>query len=203
MAENEVPPAPRKRTGRRVGSTVSYRLILDAACAEFGRAGYEGTTMRSVAQAAGVDAALIHHFFLSKEGLFAAVIQDVLVPPDLAATALGDRDEVGRRVALAFLEHWESAENNQRLVALLRSVVANEGAASALRALVGSAGLGSVAAALGGSQPDVRAALLGAHLVGIALMRYVIGHEPLASMPFELAVAAAADACQLYLVDRK
>lgn len=203
MAENEVPPAPRKRTGRRVGSTVSYRLILDAACAEFGRTGYEGTTMRSVAQAAGVDAALIHHFFLSKEGLFAAVIQDVLVPPDLAATAAGDRDQVGRRVAVAFLEHWESAENNQRLVALLRSVVANEGAASALRDLVGSAGLGSVAAALGGSQPDVRAALLGAHLVGIALMRYVIGHEPLASMPFELAVAAAADACQLYLVDRK
>jgi AcrR family transcriptional regulator len=198
--------APRKRTGRRIGSTTSHHLILDAARSEFSRHGYEGTTMRAVAQAAGVDAALIHHFFVSKAGLFTVVTRDVLVPPDLQATVAGGLDGAGERVARAFLEFWDTPDVNLRLVALLRSATAFDGAAVTLRQFVGREALGSLTSTLagggGGTRAELRASLLGSHLLGIALVRYVILGEPLASLSTEHVVAYAADTCQHYLAGR-
>lgn len=202
MSDTEEYPILRKRTGRRVGSTTSHHLILNAARTEFSRHGYEGTTMRAVAQAAGVDAALIHHFFLSKEGLFAAVTQDVFVPPDLEATVSGSLDGAGERVARAFLEFWESPEVNPRLVAVLRSATAFEGAAAVIRDFVGREVLGALTSALGHTQAELRASLLGSHLIGIALLRYVILSEPLVSLTVDQIVACAADICQQYLTGR-
>ena len=181
--------APRRRTGRRAGPTVSNQRILEIARGQFSRHGYEGTTMRTIAQEAGVDSALIHHFFLTKEGLFAAAVNGALSPPDLVDRVLdGPRGHVGERTVRVFLEFWDDPEINVRLVGLLRSMTVLSGAAEAVRDFLSNAVLRRLVAALGSANPELRAALTGAQLVGLATLRYIYRAEPVTSLsPADLA----------------
>jgi AcrR family transcriptional regulator len=181
--------APRKRTGRRVGPTVSNQSILQIARAQFSRHGYEGTTMRTIAAEAGVDTALIHHFFLTKEGLFEAAVGDALRPPDLVEKALeGPRGAVGERTVRHIVTYWDQPENQERLVGVLRSVTALDGAAAEVRGFLGARVLYRLTTALGNTNPELRAALGGAQLMGLATMRYIFRFGPLASLsPTKLA----------------
>lgn len=203
MAELERRPPHKKRSGRRVGPTSSHNMILGTARTEFSEHGFEGTTMRAIAQAATVDAALIHHFFLSKEGLFTAAVQDAFTVPDLIPTVVeGAPERTGERMARAFVTHWENPEIRPRLVGLLRSVMAFEGARTALREFVGAEVLQPVTVALGHGKPELRASLAGSLLIGATLMRYVIRSEPIVSLRPEQVVFCLADTCQYYLTGR-
>lgn len=204
MAEFEGQPPPhKKRSGRRVGPTSSHNMILGTARAEFSEHGFQGTTMRAIAQAATVDAALIHHFFLSKEGLFTAAVQDAFTVQDLIPTVLeGSPERTGERLARAFVTHWESPDIRPRLTGVLRSVMAFEGARTALRDFVGTEVLQPVTAALGYGKADLRASLAGSQLIGTTLMRYVIRSEPIVSLRPEQVVFCMADTCQYYLTGR-
>jgi len=176
----------RKHTGRRAGPTVSSRTIVEAARAQFSRYGYEGTTTRTIAEDAGVDSALIHHFFLTKEGLFEAVVGDALDPPDLVDQVLaGPRAGLGERTLLAFLSHWDEPENRDRMLAVVRSITALDRAASALRVFLSDGVLFPLTSALGAPNPRERAAMVGAHLVGLMTMRYVYAAPPLATLSRE------------------
>lgn len=192
--------AARKRTGRRVGPTVSNRVILDIARRQFARRGYEGTTMRTIAQEARVDTALIHHFFLTKEGLFEAAIRDALNPPDLVARVLdGPRGRVGERTVQLFFTFWDTPTTQARLTGVLRSVTAVSGAAEAVRRFLGDDVLYPLTEALGRENPRLRASVTGASLIGLATTRYVFKVRPVASLsPADLA-AVAARTFQTYL----
>ena len=85
------------------------------------------------------------------------------------------------------------------MLALVRSAVANEQAAATLRGFVGDAVLGRVAATLRVSDQRLRAALAGSQLVGLAMLRYAVGVEPLASADVETVVAWLAPTLQRYL----
>jgi AcrR family transcriptional regulator len=202
VGEEDMRPPHRKHSGRRVGPTSSQQVILDAARAEFSARGFEGTTMRVVAQSAGVDAALIHHFFLSKGGLFSAAVQDVLCVPDLVQTVGdGPREQAGQRLAGAYIAHWEDPDIRPRLVGLLRSASAFEGATEVIQEFFGRT-LMPVASAAGQGRPELRAALCGSFLLGAAALRYVTRSEPTVSLsPGEL-VRIAGGTCQAYLFDR-
>lgn len=201
VGENDMRP-PKKHSGRRAGPSSSQHVILDAARAEFSASGFGGTTMRSIAQAAGVDAALIHHFFLSKGGLFTAAVQDVFTVPDLAAAvAEGPQDTAGERLARAYVAHWEDPEIKPRLVGLLRSATSFEGATGAVNEFLGETLL-PITTAAGHGRPELRAALCGSHLLGIAALRYVSKEEPIASLTPEQLVSTIAGTCQAYLCDR-
>src|SRR6476469_3793099 len=63
------------RTGRRAGNTTSRDAILEAARHQFAEHGYDGASLRSIAAAAGVDAALVVHFFGSKAKLLTAAVE--------------------------------------------------------------------------------------------------------------------------------
>ena len=76
------------RTGRRPGGEDTKGSILAAARAEFGAKGYHPATIRGIAAGAGVDPALIHHYFGSKDDLFAASIDLPLRPAEIAETIL-------------------------------------------------------------------------------------------------------------------
>jgi AcrR family transcriptional regulator len=189
--------APRKRTGRRVGPTVSNQVIVDTARSQFSRFGYEGTTMRTIAQEAETDSALIHHFFLTKEGLFQAAIRGAFNPPDLVERSLaGERTGAGERIARIFLNFWEEPEAQQRLVGMLRSVTAVETAAAMVHGFLGDEVLYPLVVAFGHGNPRLRAALLGSRLIGLATTRYVLGVEPLASLPAERAAVLVAGPLQ-------
>jgi len=178
-------------------------MILNTARAEFSAHGFGGTTMRAIAQAATVDAALIHHFFLSKEGLFTAAVQDAFVVPDLVPTVVeGSVERTGERTARAFITHWETPDVRHRLIGVLRSVMAFEGAHAALCDFLGSEILQPITAALGNGKSELRASLVGSQLIGIALMRYVICSEPVVSLRPEQVVFCIADTCQYYLTGR-
>ncbi len=94
--------------GRRAGPTRTRESILDAARAAFAARGYDATSIRLVARSAGVDPALVLHFFTNKPGLFAAASQ-LPVDPEAFVTALlaGPRATLGRRLVEAVVELWD------------------------------------------------------------------------------------------------
>lgn len=172
--------APRK-AGRRTGDSGTREAILAAARVGFGSAGYAGTTIRGVAREAGVDPALVHHFFSSKSGLFAAALSlpvdpAVLVPGLLA----GGRAGLGERLVQTFLSVWDATPGQGPMLALLRSAVSDETAAASLRDLLSSF-LGQLVAGTGSDRAELRTSLVTSQLIGIAIARYVVRIEPLAT----------------------
>jgi AcrR family transcriptional regulator len=194
------PPAKRG-PGRRPGSADTRGEILDAARHEFADRGYDGASVRGIARAASVDPALVHHFFGSKEQVFVAAMALPVDPGDLLPDVLdGDPALLGDRFARVFLGLWSDPEFREPMLALLRSATTSEAGAAMLREFVGSALLGRIVSALDGPDVALRVSTAAAHLVGIALLRYVIQVPPLATATDEEIVTLVAPALQRYLL---
>lgn len=188
--------------GRRPGAADTRGEIVEAARAEFAERGYEGATIRGIARAAGVDAALVHHYFGGKEQVFVAAMELPFDPgAALPQVLAGDPAQLGERFARFFLSIWGNADSRAPFLALLRSASTSESAAAMLRAFVEQALLGRVVARLAPA-PDraLRMTLAASQLLGMALMRYVVRVEPLASASEDEVVALVAPAIQRYLV---
>lgn len=193
--------ARRKRTGRRPGTTLSREAILQAAQTSFAEHGYAGASIRGIAQDAGVDAALIHHFFLTKEGLFAASIHDALHPETVVEAVLAARRVAGtgERVLRTFLSLWEDEQSGRQMRSILRSAVSHEAAARILREFITKEVLFPIAKATGRTRPLLRASLAASQLVGLAMTRYLVAVEPLAHLDRDDVVATVAPTLQRYL----
>jgi AcrR family transcriptional regulator len=191
------------RTGRRPGGSAgsgSREAILAAARQALAQHGYDGTTVRGIAAEAGVDPALVHHFFGTKQGLFAAAMELPVDPSAVLPALLAPGVEgLGERLVRFFLSLWEAPADRSPFLALIRGAVTHEESAALLREFVTRAVLGRVAAAVNESQPELRATLAGSQMVGLAMARYVIRLEPLASADIETVVAAVAPTVQRYL----
>jgi AcrR family transcriptional regulator len=187
------------RTGRRPGVSGSRETILAAAGSSFARDGYDGATIRDIAAAAGVDPALVRHYFGSKEHLFVEALRFPADPAEFVPRLLAPGPEgLGERLATFFLEAWD-APDGKPFLALLRSVTANDQAAEMLRQFIAREVLGRIARSLEVDRPDMRAALAGSHLVGLALVRYVIKLEPVASADRAELARQVGPAIQRYL----
>jgi AcrR family transcriptional regulator len=181
-------PVPRqtKRTGRRAGDSGTRDAIAAAARRQFGRAGYDATTIRAVAKEAGVDPALVLHFFGSKDQLFAACVQWPFDPSvELPAVIAGGADEAGRRLVALFLKTWDAEDGRNPIVALLRAAMSQETAERQLRTFLESQILGPLVTGLRCDQPDLRAGLVASQLLGLGIARHVLKLEPLASLDAE------------------
>lgn len=186
--------------GRRPGASGSREAILDAARDSFGRSGYDATSLRAIARSAGVDPALVHHFFGSKEAVFAAAMALPIDPARLIAEVLEPgHEQVGERLARHFLALWETPATRAPLLGLIRSAVSHEQAAALLRGFLTTVVLGRIAAALDRPDAELRATLCGSQLVGLAMVRYVVKVEPLASADPETIVRMIAPTLQRYL----
>ena len=189
------------RTGRRPGAGGTREKILEAARAHFGEAGYEGATIRGIATAAEVDPALVFHYFGSKEGTFRAALEFPFDPSQVIPRLLEPGLEgLGIRLATFFLDTWDSPSGSP-LLAMVRSVLANEDAAALLRDFISREVLGRLALAIELDRPQLRASLAGSQLVGLAILRYVVRLEPLASAPAAEVAAWLGPALQRYLTD--
>lgn len=186
--------------GRRPGTPDTRGAILEAARHMFAERGYDATTLRGVARAAGVDPALVHHYFDGKHQLFVAAT-GIPVDPDLLVGAAldGDVDGMGERMLRTFLGVWESTDNRTRLMGFVRSVTTNEAAAAMLREAFARILFDRVAPRLSG--PDVRLRLTAvmSQLVGLVMARYVVRIEPLASAGVDELVPVFAPTLQRYL----
>ena len=191
------------RAGRRPGSPDTRGAVLTAAKAEFADKGYDRTTMRGVAGAAGVDPALVHHYFGSKEDLFLAALE-IPVDPRAIIPALA-RDGVeglGGRIATTFIGVWDVEEQRMPLVALLRASATSEQAAELLREGLVRLVLDTITEVLDVPDGRLRAQLVASQLLGLAMARYVLGFEPLASAPAEQVAAAVGRTLQAYIDGR-
>jgi AcrR family transcriptional regulator len=174
------------------------RAILRAARAMFAARGYEQTTIRAVAAQADVDASMVMRYFQSKAGLFTAAVTTDLQIPDLRSVPATRRGELLVRY---FVSRWEGPVADDKLIALLRTAVTSEAIAGQVQAILGQR-LTERIAAFGEEQAPGRAALIAAQLLGLALCRYILRFEPLASLPADEVVAAIAPSVDRYLTWR-
>lgn len=194
-------PAPtRRRRGRRAGGTDTRGALLAAARAEFAERGFDGATVRRIADRAGVDPAMVNHWFGGKEQLFTATLDIPIDPTAVRARVLSaEPDEVGEQVVRAFLTLWDGDGSGGAMAAVLRSVAAHDMAARLLREFVTRAILRPVVDRVAPDRHAERGALVGSQLIGLGMMRYVVRLEPLASAPPERLVAVVAPTVQRYL----
>jgi len=189
------------RTGRRPGDGGTRAQILAAARSQFSKVGYEAGTVRGIATEAAVDPSLILHYFGSKRGVFQAAIDFPVDPADFVPRLLAPGlDGLGERLVRFFLETWDAPAGSP-LLALIRSVVASEEAATLMREFVSREVLGRLAKALKVDQPQLRASLADSTLIGMAMLRYVIKVEPLASARPEVVAGWLGPTVQRYLTD--
>ena len=154
--------------------------ILRAARALFASRGYRGTTTRSVAEEAGVDVALIHHFFQSKAGLFAQALELPQVAARVSARLTDPEGDVADGIARLYLDELYE-EHGDSFAALLRAVLGSPLDVPELRRMAGEQMVAVVARALGGPEAELRAELVAAQLIGILVLRRLLGIEPIAS----------------------
>ncbi|GLW49638.1 TetR family transcriptional regulator [Streptomyces sp. NBRC 14336] len=161
------------------------------------------TTIRAIAENAGVDPALVHHFFTNKEGVFdAAVNSRFSVSAAFDAMPISeDATSEAAWLAHTYFSFWENETTRYAMTAIYRAGLADSVTSELLRSRI-EASTKSWASASGyrdvvGSEP--RAALASGHIVGLALLRYVLRVEPLASMSYEEFLAWVVPALELRL----
>jgi AcrR family transcriptional regulator len=188
------------RTGRRSGTPDTREAILTVARRRFATRGYDATSLRGIATEAQVDPALVIHYFGSKEGLFVAATGLPAGLPALFAglPALAEDDRIPALVR-GYLHVVDSDDSRNAILALVRSAVSHDQAAAMLRELL-TAQLLPVIARLT-SHPDarLRASLIAAQLIGIAMLRHVLRVEPLAKATPDEITSLVAPVIQQYL----
>lgn len=196
------PASDSPSTGRKSADSGTREAILRAARRQFSELGYDRTTVRGIAAEAGVDPALVAHFYGPKQQLFMAVVELPFDPAIVIPTLLaGDRGEVGRRLAAFVVGVMESPEGQQRLLSLVRAATAEPEAARLIRELVSRELFQPMVAGLNTGDANLRAALIGANVVGLFMARHVIAVEPIAALDSDGLIAVYAPVFQRILVE--
>ncbi len=192
---------PRRRGRPRASTSGGTRQrILAAATEEFGALGYDGATIRGIAARAGVDSALVHHYFGTKADLFTEVVDAPMRPDiDVPALLVGPRDELGAALVRYVLETWERPEVRKRGTALLRAAIGNRLTTPLLSGFLARELVARVSAALDAPDAELRASLVASQLGGLILARYVLKLPPLAEASVDDVVALVAPNVQRYL----
>ncbi|EWC64216.1 Transcriptional regulator, TetR family [Actinokineospora spheciospongiae] len=199
------PPGPGtgRRRGRRPGGADTRAALLAAAREVFAEQGYSGATVRAIARRAGVDAAMVNHWFGGKETLFAEAVLRLPfeVEPLVAHLRSGPAGQLGARMARAFLTSWD-AEGGTRFTALVRSVATHADAGSSLRDFFLENLFGRISDLVAEDGRELRATLVASQVMGLGMVRYVVHFEPLASAGVDGLVAAVGPNIQRYLTGR-
>jgi AcrR family transcriptional regulator len=190
------------RTGRRRGPSTSRATILKVAAQRFAEGGYEGTSLRSVAAEAGVDPAVVLHFFGSKEGLFRAAVGWPFDPAGmLAELADGSNtpEPMATHLARSFFGFWDDPTAGPKLLAMLRSAMTHDASAALLREFLMRRLFGRMSGLLHSPDAALRVDLAAGQLIGLALLRYALRVEPIASATVDELVDRCAPALAVIL----
>ncbi|MEV0352163.1 TetR family transcriptional regulator [Nonomuraea sp. NPDC050680] len=188
----------KRRPGRRPGSADTRGEILAAARRVFAEKGFDKATVRGIAREAKVDPALVHHYFDTKEGMFAAAMQLPVTPEQVVPVLLeGPREEIGERLVRLLLTVTGQPETREPMIALIRSAMTNQQAEAMFREFATNALLFRVADRL--EVPHLRIEAAFSQMFGIVMGRYVLKLEPLASADPEELVELLAPTIQRYL----
>jgi AcrR family transcriptional regulator len=198
MSETKTP-----RTGRRPGASSTREAIIEAARKLFAERGYEGATMRAIAAEAGVDAALVVHFFGNKAALLVEAVQWPFDPEvEMPKLLVDGRRNVGRKLVGLFVRTWDEEGGRNPILTLLRAATTEPEAARLLGEFVGLRLFTPLLDRLGVDQPKLRADLASSQLIGLGMGRYVLRFEPLASAAPDDVIAWVSPALQRYLTGK-
>jgi AcrR family transcriptional regulator len=188
------------RPGRRPGSPDTREAILAVARRRFATRGYDATSLRAIATEAEVDPALLIHYFGTKEKLFITVTGLPADLPDLFASlgALSVTDFV-QALVRGYLELVDSDDSRNAILALVRSAVSNDKAATTLREFLTAQLLPVITRFTDHADAQLKASLVVAQLIGIATLRHVIRVEPLAKASPDDIIALVSPAIEQYL----
>jgi AcrR family transcriptional regulator len=177
-------------------SDTTKAAILAAAREHFASSGYQAATIRAIATTAGIDPAMVMRYFGNKEGLFAAAAEFDLRLPDLGSLP---RAQLGAAIVNHFLDRWEDDET---LMALLRTAVTNEVAAERMRKIFATQ-IGPTIARFGKDPRTgaTRAGLIASQILGLALCRYVLKLPPVVGLKRAEIVRRVGATVQGYLFD--
>jgi AcrR family transcriptional regulator len=194
------PQTSRARTGRRPGTPETRDTILAVARRRFASRGYDATSLRSIAAEAKVDPALLIHYFGTKDELFAAATGMPAGLPELfgSLTGLPVHERVQALIG-TYLQLVDSDKSRNAILALVRSAVSNDRAAAMLREFLAAELLPVIAGLTGSPDARLRASLVAAHLIGIAMLRHVLRVQPLARATPEEIIALVTPAIEQYL----
>jgi AcrR family transcriptional regulator len=171
-----VPAQREPKVGRRPGNQDTRGQIVTAARHAFAAKGFAGASMRGIAAEAGVDAALIHHYFESKQQLFLATIAMPLgLPGLLEQVAAGDRNDLGERLVLTVLGVWDS-ELQPSLVAAIRTALTDPALTRSVGEFFTLEVIGQVLRRddLSPDEANRRAGLVASQVLGLVIGRYVL-----------------------------
>lgn len=156
--------------------------------------------MRAIAAEAGVDPAVVAHFFASKDGLFRAAVAWPFELDRVGAELTGPGPEgISARIARTFFNAWEDPVAGPALLAMLRSAMSHETSAALLREFAVRQLFAEVVAVVGGPGAELRVNLAAAHLIGVAVLRYGLHVEPIASASVDELVARLTPELDHYL----
>lgn len=190
----------RRRPGRPIGTSNTREHILTCARELFALNGLDRTSVRSVAAAAGVDASLVHHYYGTKQQLFAAAIQ-IPIDPTVVLEQIVETpvDELGLKLPSVLLPLWDS-ELGTGLIATLRALMAGT------ESNLARSFLQEVVTSEVGSRVDfptgtgrIRAQFVASQLLGVVMARHIVKIEPFASLPADQVAQAIAPTLQRYL----
>lgn len=166
MTQPDEQPLSREERRRRTEAA-----ILNAARELFAERGFQRTTIRAVAAAAGIDPALVMQHFGSKDGLFAAAAHSTVEHDTLVEAT---EEQLPRAALEHVLAGYEDPQRRESAVALLRSSLTHPAAAEAMRDDVIAPAQATVAQTIGGDDAELRAALLNACTLGLTTARYIL-----------------------------
>jgi AcrR family transcriptional regulator len=171
-----------RRPGRWRSGAESKQRVLQVARELFGQNGYSGTTVRAIATAAGVDPAMVFYFFGTKQGLFSAVIDmSGNVPPAIESIFAGSLDTIGERIVRTLVENLDKSDRTP-LVMLTRSAPTDPQSEALLREFIDREITDRLAALLDTPDAALRAGMVNVQILGLAVARYIVRIEPIASL---------------------
>ncbi len=203
MSVNNPRGAGTRKPGRRaqVSPGESRDRIRRAALILFAERGFAATTIRSVAQDADVDPALVMHFFRSKEQLFEACVEWPFDPDErIAAVVAGGLEGAGEQLVRLFLETWDADEGRNPIVALMRSALGQQASEHMLRDFLQVRLLVPLIQAFEIDDAELRAGLIASQLLGLGAARYLLRFDRLATLPPDDVVRWVSPTIQRYFV---
>jgi len=193
------------RTGRRPGNQDTREAILGAAREAFAERGFDRTSIRAIATSAGVDPALVHHYFGTKDELFLATVGAPLDPAVIVSAVLdsGSLDDLPERLLRTFVSLWDNPVTGPAALAVVRSGLQHDFSARMLREFLTTRILRRVLGRLpiDPAEAPLRGALVASQMIGLVMIRYVLKLEPLASADPETVVTMVAPNIRRYLLE--
>jgi AcrR family transcriptional regulator len=195
--------------GRRPGNVDTRGEIVEAAKRVFAAKGYDGTSLRAVAREAGVDPALVHHYFEGKASLFVAAMalpfdpRAVAAHEQRAASTDGAGVTVGAMVITGFLTMWDAAEGTgSSFASCAAGMAASPSVADAMREFVAERVWNNVPVNEGENEDRARErlALVSSQLMGLAFTRYILRVPPVSTAPPDVIARWAGPTLDRYMV---